>query len=129
MRIAIAYSRVSKRASVDRKSVEVERDGVVDACKNLGYETRVFPVGAHFELRRLKKEILEYKPDCIFNLVEELDEHPQGEFVFAYFLERIGIPYTGCNPESIFTGLHKHITKMILSYYGIQTPPFELVKS
>lgn len=129
LKVAVIYNRVPQGCSIDRASVEVERDGVVDACLRLGYDVAVFSVENLTELASLERDLFEFMPDCIFNLVEELDGDSQGEFTFANFLQRLGFPYTGCRPEAIFVGLHKHIAKMVLAYHGIPTPPFQLLTS
>jgi len=127
LRVAIIYSKVPDDASPDRKGVETERDGVISACEKLGYEFTAIPIRSGYELERVRDEIFRFKPDCVFNLVEELDNNPIGEFIFANFLEQLGIPYTGSPPSAIFIGLHKHITKMFLRYNRIDTLPFTLI--
>jgi D-alanine-D-alanine ligase len=69
----------------------------------------------------------DFKPDIVFNLLEEFagcDTHVP--FVLGY-LELAGQLYTGCNPRGMMVSCNKALTKKILRYHRIRAPEFVVV--
>lgn len=66
--------------------------------------------------------------DIVFNIAEGLRGEDR-EAQIPAMLEMLGIPYTGSGPLSLALCLHKAKAKEILSWYGIPTPPFQVVKN
>ena len=99
---------------------------VQKALRDLGHKVKV--LGLDDDLRLLQSEIDDFKPDIVFNLLEEF----AGEAVFdqniVSFLELVGVPYTGCNPQGLTMGRDKAVTKKILNYHGILTPQFQVAR-
>jgi len=95
---------------------------VTAALHNLGHE--VISLGVGSDLGVLRRAIAEYKPNIVFNLLEEF----AGEAVFdanvVSYLELLRIPYTGCNPRGLMLARDKALSKTILGYHRIPVPDF-----
>lgn len=65
--------------------------------------------------------------DLVFNIAEGLWGEDR-EAQIPAMLEMLKLPYTGSGPLSLSLCLHKGKTKEILSWRGIPTPPFQVVK-
>lgn len=95
---------------------------VVTTLNNLGHEAR--PLGVKDDLGKVRREILDFKPQVAFNLLEEFhgvalyDQHVAG------YLELMRQPYTGCNPRGLMLAHDKPLCKKILSYHRVSTPRF-----
>ena len=76
------------------------------------------------ELRPIRDEIESWKPDVVFNLLEEF----HGEAVYdqnvASYLELLRIPYTGCNPRGLMLARGKDLSKKLVHYHRIPMPAF-----
>src|SRR5947209_20259145 len=70
---------------------------VVSTLRSAGHEVR--PLGVEDELKPIRDEIESWKPDVVFNLLEQF----HGEAVYdqnvTSYLELLRMPYTGCNPR------------------------------
>ncbi len=98
---------------------------VTTGLRNLGHE--VHPLGVGDDLAPIRTTLRDFKPDVVFNLLEEfagIDTHVP--FVLGY-LELAGQPYTGCNPRGMMVSCNKALTKKILRYHRIRAPEFVVV--
>ena len=70
-------------------------------------------LGVQHELRPIRDEIESWKPDIVFNLLEEF----HGETVYdqnvASYLELLRVPYTGCNPRGLMLARGKDLSKKL----------------
>jgi D-alanine-D-alanine ligase len=71
-------------------------------------------------------ELLQAKPDIVFNIAEGL-RGPSREAHIPAMLEMLGVPYTGSDPLTLGICLDKSRTKEILSYHNILTPQFLVI--
>lgn len=99
---------------------------VKKALLKLGHKISILPVSD--DLGFLQKAVLDFQPNIVFNLLEEFQNEPEFESHVAAFLELMGVPYTGCNPQGLSLGRDKALSKKILSYHGIPTPKFFTVE-
>ena len=95
---------------------------VITTLKKLGHE--VLPLGLSEDLSLLRKAIEEFKPNLVFNLLEEFAGNPDYDQHVVSYLELKGIPYTGCNPRGLTLARDKALSKKILKYHRIQVPKF-----
>jgi D-alanine-D-alanine ligase len=76
------------------------------------------------ELTPIRDEIENWKPDIVFNLLEEF----HNESVYAQnvvsLLELLKVPYTGCNPRGMMLARGKDLSKKLLKYHRIPVPAF-----
>jgi len=90
-------------------------------------EHEVRALGLGDNLAELRATVTDWKPDIVFNLLEEFqgivtyDQH-----VVAY-LELLKQPYTGCNPRGMMISRDKVLSKQVLAYHRIPTPRFALL--
>src|SRR5712671_5763926 len=98
---------------------------VVHTLRSCGHEVR--PLGVQDELRPIRDAIESWKPDIVFNLLEQF----HGEAVYdqnvASYLELLRIPYTGCNPRGLMLARGKDLSKKLLAYHRIPLPAFAVV--
>ena len=70
---------------------------VVSTLKKSGHEVRC--LGISDSLEELRNVISEWKPEIVFNLLEEFDGIVTYDQHVVAFLELLRQPYTGCNPR------------------------------
>lgn len=95
---------------------------VLHALKVLGYPFAV--LGVHNDTGLIREMIGRFRPDVIFNMVEEFASSLGNEARITSFLELQGIPLTGCGSAGISLSKDKTIAKKILSYHDIRVPHF-----
>lgn len=95
---------------------------VITHLKASGHE--VLPLGLSDSLSALRRAIIEWKPDIVFNLLEEFDGIVTYDQHVVAFLELMHQPYTGCNPRGMLLSRDKVLSKQLLSYHRIPTPQF-----
>ncbi len=120
---------VAAQPSVDLSELGVleEMQDIKAALDTIGYKASIFNVDSN--IGRLIDYLREQKPDLIFNLVECVENESIQEMNVAGLYELMKIPYTGANPMTLGTALNKARVKEILTYHGITTPKFQLVKA
>jgi D-alanine-D-alanine ligase len=75
-------------------------------------------------LTELRTTIADWKPDIVFNLLEEFDGIVTYDQHVVAFLELLRQPYTGCNPRGLLLSRDKPLSKQLLTYHRIPTPQF-----
>ncbi len=95
---------------------------VISHLKLAGHE--VMPLGVDDNLTDLRRAIMEWKPDIVFNLLEEFDGIVTYDQHVVAFLELMHQPYTGCNPRGMLLSRDKVLSKQLLSYHRVPTPQF-----
>jgi D-alanine-D-alanine ligase len=68
------------------------------------------------------------RPDIVFNIAEGLTGVNRESHVPA-ICEFLGVPYSGSDPLTLSTCLHKGRTKEVLAFNGVPTAPFAVVES
>jgi D-alanine-D-alanine ligase len=116
-------------ASVDLSEVGVleEREDISRALAARGYKTSIFSVDG--DIVPLIDFLRQEKPDLVFNLCEGIENEAIHEMHAVGIYELLGVHYTGSDPLTLGTALNKVRVKEILSYHGLPTPRFQLVKS
>jgi D-alanine-D-alanine ligase len=88
----------------------------------LGHEVRM--LGVRYDLGVIRSAVEEFRPDIVFNLLEEFHDQPLYDSNVVSYLELIPIPYTGCNPRGMVLARDKALTRKVLSYHRIPGPDF-----
>ena len=95
---------------------------VFSTVRGNGHELR--GLGVQYDLAPLRDEIETWKPDIVFNLLDQF----HGDTLYcqhvASFLELSRVPYTGCNPRGLMLSQGKDLSKKLLKYHRIPTPVF-----
>jgi D-alanine-D-alanine ligase len=99
---------------------------VVQALRALGHEVRCLGVGT--DLGVIRAAIEEFRPDVVFNLLEDFKDVPIYDQNVVAYLELLDVPYTGCNSRGLMLARDKAITKKILSYHRIPVPEFHVFR-
>lgn len=114
---------------VDLSEVGVveEKEDIGRALQALGYKSSIFTVDG--DVTSLIQFLKDEQPDVVFNLCESVKNEAVHEMHIAGVYELLGVRYTGSNPLTLGTALNKVRVKEILSFHGLPTPRFQLVKS
>jgi D-alanine-D-alanine ligase len=99
---------------------------VLRTLRGLGHEVR--PLGVHDELLPIRREVEEWKPHVVVNLLEALFGLREFDHHVVSYLELLRVPYTGCNPRGLVLARDKALSKQILAYHRIAAPKFEVVR-
>lgn len=90
------------------------------ALRSLQHNVEI--AAAEHNLRRFDRQLAEFKPDIVFNLLEEFRGEAVYDFHLVTFLESLGIPYTGCNPRGLVITRNKLWTTYIAQGQGLAAP-------
>jgi D-alanine-D-alanine ligase len=97
---------------------------VISTLRGSGHEVKC--IGVQEELAPIRDEIDNWKPDIVFNLLEEF----HGQTLYAQnvvaLLELLHMPYTGCSPRGIMLARGKDLSKKLLKYHRIPVPAFHV---
>jgi D-alanine-D-alanine ligase len=99
---------------------------VVSTLKKAGHEVRC--LGITDSLEELRSVITEWKPEIVFNLLEEFDGIVTYDQHVVAFLELLRQPYTGCNPRGLLLARDKPLCKQLLAYHRIPSPQFAVFR-
>lgn len=96
---------------------------VQKALLDNGYQVSL--LGLHQDVRPLFEEIEAFKPDVIFNLMEQFDGRTAMDHNAAALLEMIGIPFTGANSGCLYLCNDKALAKKLLRFHRVRVPRFQ----
>src|SRR6478736_1111323 len=99
---------------------------VVSTLKKSGHEVRC--LGISDSVEELRSVITEWKPEMVFNLLEEFDGIVTYDQHVVAFLELLRQPYTGCNPRGLLLSRDKPLCKQLLSFHRISSPQFAVFR-
>jgi D-alanine-D-alanine ligase len=99
---------------------------VTSTLRKSGHEVRV--IGVLDSLTELRTSIAEWKPDIVFNLLEEFDGIVTYDQHVVAFLELMRQPYTGCNPRGLLLSRDKALCKQLFAFHRIPTPQFTVFR-
>lgn len=96
---------------------------VTITLKQMGHEVRC--LGVDNKLDALRRQVDEWHPHIVLNMVEDFFDIPTFDVNFVGYLELLRTPYTGCNPRGLLLGRDKALSKKVMAYHGIPTPRFQ----
>lgn len=99
---------------------------VASTLRVSGHEVRCS--GVLDSLTDLRSAIADWKPDIVFNLLEEFDGIVTYDQHVVAFLELLRQPYTGCNPRGLLLSRDKFLCKQLLAFHRIPTPQFTVFR-
>src|SRR5689334_21872855 len=99
---------------------------VMTSLERRGHEVLV--LGVLDSLTDLRGAISGWKPDIVFNLLEEFDGIVTYDQHVVAFLELMRQPYTGSNPRGLLLSRDKTLSKQLLAYHRIPTPHFTVFR-
>jgi len=125
MRVAICYNSLTEEDVINIQDVWQQVDAVQQSLVNLGHKTGEFMCGLN--LMTMHEDLKDWKPDCIFNLVDAIHAHDQLLALPVAVWDMMGIPYTGASLECLMLSSNKIIAKQIMFDNNLPTPEwFEL---
>jgi D-alanine-D-alanine ligase len=95
---------------------------VVSTLRRAGHQVQA--LGVQHELKPIRDVFEEWKPDVVFNLLEEFHGETAYDQNVASYLQLLRIPYTGCNPRGLMLARGKDLSKQLLAYHRIPVPAF-----
>jgi D-alanine-D-alanine ligase len=95
---------------------------VVSTLRELGHE--VTAVAVDNELTPIRDVITDWKPDIVFNLLEEFLGLQELDHQVVSYLELMQVPYTGCHPRGLMLARDKALSKKLLAYHHLVVPRF-----
>lgn len=95
---------------------------VTTTLRSNGHEVQC--IGVLDSLTELRSAIADWKPDVVFNLLEEFNGIVTYDQHVVAFLELLRQPYTGCNPRGLLLSRDKSLCKQLLAFHRIPTPQF-----
>ncbi|HEY2591738.1 MAG TPA: hypothetical protein VGI35_09130 [Steroidobacteraceae bacterium] len=99
---------------------------VVSTLKAAGHTVNC--IGVLDSLTELRAAIADWKPDVVFNLLEEFDGIGTYDQHVVAFLELMRQPYTGCNPRGLMLSRDKSLSKQLLAFHRVPTPQFAVFR-
>jgi D-alanine-D-alanine ligase len=105
----------------ERYEIKTEYD-VVSTLRELGHEVK--PLGVGDEITPIRAIVEEWKPDVVFNLLEEFLGRQEFDHHVVSFLELLQVPYTGCHPRGLVLARDKALSKKLLAYHHLVVPRF-----
>ncbi|MEZ4845473.1 MAG: ATP-grasp domain-containing protein [Bdellovibrionota bacterium] len=97
---------------------------IVQTLQKLGHDVHV--LGVLSDIDKIREVLSGFKPDIVFNLLEEFDDNIHYDQHIVSYLELRRFPYTGCNPRGLTLSRDKALSKKILSYHRIKVPKFQV---
>lgn len=120
MKIVIAHQAVPADATSDERDVLVQAAAVSDALACRGHAVSVLPCTT--DLGNMRRKLAVLKPDCVFNLVETLENSGRLIHLAPAIWETAGIPFTGSSSETLYLTTHKLLAKERMLAAGLPVP-------
>jgi D-alanine-D-alanine ligase len=95
---------------------------IVSTLRAAGHDVR--PLGVQDELKPVRDEIEGFKPQVVFNLLEQFHHEPVYDQHVASYFELMKIAYTGCNPRGLILARGKDLSKTLVHHRRIAVPAF-----
>lgn len=95
---------------------------VAAALGELGHELEI--LGISDDVLPLRRCVEDFQPHVVFNQLVELRNVGAFAVHVVGYLELLGVPYTGCNPQGLTLARDKALSKKILRYHRVNTPAF-----
>ncbi|MGA2023956.1 MAG: D-alanine--D-alanine ligase [Steroidobacteraceae bacterium] len=99
---------------------------VVSTLRAAGHEVKT--LGVLDSLTELRAALIDWKPEVVFNLLEEFNGIVTYDQHVVAFLELMRAPYTGCNPRGLLLSRDKVLCKQLLAFHRIPTPQFAVLR-
>ncbi len=121
MRVAILHN-LPAGDRPDEADTLVQVRAVRKALFDLDHE----PMGVAFslDLDDARGTLAAMRPDCVFNLVEDLGGSSRLAHLGPALLEHMGLAFTGCGSEAMLLATSKLACKRVLTAAGLPTPPW-----
>jgi D-alanine-D-alanine ligase len=99
---------------------------VIETLGLMGHDVEV--VGLRGDLTVLDRAMRRFRPNVLFNLLEDFHDVAVNDQAWVSYLELLHVPYTGCNPRGLMLSRDKALSKKVLAYHGIRLPGFAVIR-
>jgi len=99
---------------------------VITSLRAAGHDVKT--LGVLDSLTELRAALIDWKPQVVFNLLEEFNGIVTYDQHVVAFLELMQAPYTGCNPRGLLLSRDKVLSKQLLAFHRILTPQFAVIR-
>lgn len=120
MKIAIIHNKIPPNPTFDEIDIIHEAEVVVNAVKQLGHTSVI--IQADLNIEQLRQDILNEKPDIIFNIVEALGGSGRFCQCATSLYDLLKIPYTGARNDAMYLTVNKLMEKEFFKINNIPTP-------
>jgi D-alanine-D-alanine ligase len=133
MRVAVCFNQApeqarqgEKRDLIAEQGASLEAHEVIKALRSTKHQASPLPLGS--DILALARQLIDYRPDVVFNLCEGFWGDARQEMNVAGLLELLRLPYTGSRPLCLGLTQDKARTKDLLLQKGLPTPRYLLVR-
>ncbi len=119
MKVAILYNITDDSEYMDEDCL-IQLNELKEALEELKIQNDKFIFST--DTHTTAKKLLDYKPNLVFNFVENIYNLPIIDYLAPLLLEGLKIPYTGGNSSSLLITTNKILAKQLMSKYNILTP-------
>jgi len=116
----ILHNQVGPGSPKDELDVLVQAESIGRSLAELRFRVSVVPFSLH--VARALAALRRAAPLFVFNLVESVAGDGRLIHLAPALLDHLGLPYTGCGQEAMFTTSNKVLAKRILRQAGLPTP-------
>ena len=95
---------------------------VVSTLRQIGHDVQVVAVAD--EVTPIRVVIETWKPDIVFNLLEEFLGRQDFDHHVVSLLELMQVAYTGCHTRGLILARDKALSKKLLAYHHVAVPKF-----
>jgi D-alanine-D-alanine ligase len=120
MLVAVLHNAVGPNAPPEDQDTLVQVEAVSAALRRLGHRAAAVP--CTLDLEAMRRELLQMRPDAVFNLVESLSGADALIHLPPAVVETSGLRLTGNDTAAIFSTSHKLLAKERLTAAGLPTP-------
>lgn len=99
---------------------------VVTTLRDAGHDVRA--LGVQEELAPIRRDVEQWKPHVVFNLLEEFHHQQKFDQHVVSYLELLHAKYTGCNPRGLVLARDKALAKKLVHYHRIRVPKFAIFR-
>lgn len=99
---------------------------VISTLRAAGHEVKA--LGVLDSLTELRSALIDWRPEVVFNLLEEFNGIVTYDQHVVAFLELMRAPYTGCNPRGLLLSRDKVLCKQLLAFHRIPSPQFAVFR-
>jgi D-alanine-D-alanine ligase len=121
MKITVWHPSLPPNPTADEADSLAQAVSVSQALLELGIEASTLPFEVG-DLARSVSQLLDSRPDVVFNLVEETAGQASLNVLPAQILEAVGLDFTGNGAEPMALTSNKVATKALLASSGLPTP-------
>lgn len=133
MRVAVCFNQApetprlgEKRDLIAEQGASHEAHAVVKALRALKHHGNPIPLG--HDIQAFARQLVDYRPDVVFNLCEGFWGDARQEMNVAGLFELLRLPYTGSRPLCLGLSQDKARSKDLLLQRGLPTPRYLLVR-